>query len=205
MSLEDLCGLLVKLLQSRESEKAIQLIESNPELVDIALELPSADESARCSRPIHHSAATGNEKVLRYLLKKGISADRPGYELKRPLHDAVIRHSCSAIKILVEAGANIDAENEFGETPIDFTVEADWDMEIVFDFLLSLGAKPGLGVAVRFGRLAMARSILEGDDERAKKRFSNQFVGALFDYLDWDDVDHTGMRELLLEFGFREE
>ncbi len=64
---------------------------------------------------IHHAAADGNVKKVSALLAKGVSPDQRDTEGNTALHFARKR---KMINVLLDAGANVDARNNDGLTPL---------------------------------------------------------------------------------------
>ena len=84
--------------------------------------------------PLHflaynYSSATTSEqkelyiKSIKLLIKNGVSLNRVDID-GTPLHDACQKSAIPVIKVLIEAGANINAHNRSGNTPLHIAVNA---------------------------------------------------------------------------------
>jgi ankyrin repeat protein len=70
---------------------------------------------------LHHAAIADHAELVRYLIRQGIPRNTsfPQTDDETPLH-AAARHGClNSAKALVEAGAQVDAKNASGKTPLD--------------------------------------------------------------------------------------
>lgn len=142
-----------------DSEEAIRLLESNPELINSPMtQLPGYEHVSR-DRIIHATAQSVKAcRVLSWLLDKGVSPDTPGHNKWTPLHCAAWIGNVEGIRELVRRGADVEARNESGVTPLDLTYNA-WTPES-FDILLSLGAKPSLFIAIAMNRMDIVERLL---------------------------------------------
>lgn len=68
---------------------------------------------------MHAAAQYGHASTLRLLLSLGASANEPGEnDGFTPLHMAVMERRIEAIKVLLEAGADLEARDHNGKTPL---------------------------------------------------------------------------------------
>jgi ankyrin repeat protein len=82
-----------------------------------------------------------NVALLRTLIRHGANVnikekDKLGFT---PLHYAAIRYETESMRVLLEAGANINAQDNFGETTLMHLVQWDGDEEML-RFLIDRGA-----------------------------------------------------------------
>lgn len=72
--------------------------------------------------PVAYAARLGDTTSLRLLLQAGGSPDTPTATLygSTPLHEAINAGATAAVKLLVEAGADIDRTDRYGDTPINW-------------------------------------------------------------------------------------
>jgi uncharacterized protein len=78
-------------------------------------------ESESVSTALHWAASScGDENIIRSLLEAGaaINTSDKSYFKDTPLHVAVDKNHCRAIEVLLAGGANPDAQNSNGETPL---------------------------------------------------------------------------------------
>ena len=61
-------------------------------------------------------------EVIEEQLKKGVDPNHVDKSSMSPLHWCAMTGKCAAIKTLVEAGANLEARNSIGETPLALAV-----------------------------------------------------------------------------------
>ncbi len=108
------------------------------------------------------------DEVLGQMLRDGADvAERRGSAGETPLHVAARRRRCSAIRLLLDHGAPIDAKTSRGKTAFAHAARRGFDD--VAELLRSRGADPALATADLFAiavlnrRFAEARSYLERD------------------------------------------
>ena len=87
-----------------------------------------------------NAACYGREKVLHYLLKKGVDVHAKDNDCFTALHAAVIANDIGCVKCLLEAGCDVNAKNIFGNNPIMLGDYAT-DLEI-YKILMKYGANP---------------------------------------------------------------
>lgn len=116
------------------SERVQEALESAPELID--------SHSFDGYTPLGLAAHFGNEKTAAYLVSAGADVNRKGTDGKlnnTPLHAAIAGNYINVVRLLLQAGADVDARCE-GELRRGFTP---------------------LHVAVHFNRLDIAGLLLE--------------------------------------------
>ena len=72
---------------------------------------------------IHHAAAT-NAEILFLLIARGADVDALANDGDRPLHFAALHGKAANIDLLLAAGANAGARNDFGATPAEVNEDA---------------------------------------------------------------------------------
>jgi len=88
---------------------------------------------------------TGSEpdlKLIKYLIKIGVDVNAREVNLWTPLHFAARRKSTDAMKLLIDAGAEVDAVNDEGLTPLQLTISVKPFNLKATEFLLLSGADP---------------------------------------------------------------
>ena len=93
------------------------------------------------------------------LIARGESPDRPDKQGLTPLHLAAQEGALSASSALLEAGASVDAENDFGNTPLFVAVFNSRGRGDLIDLLRSHGANPFHANASGQTPLGLARMI----------------------------------------------
>lgn len=90
----------------------------------------------------HLAAECDNVEVLKSLKKGGVHIDEPSLIQKaRPLSFAARSGKLETVMTLVMLGADIQAESDFGESPLDSAIAG--ENEPVIEYLTSLGARRG--------------------------------------------------------------
>ncbi|GAA55565.1 hypothetical protein CSKR_202086 [Clonorchis sinensis] len=163
----------------------------NNSLVELkrCVELHKIDLNARLSHvrkrnhtdlcPVHLVAYKGYFAMLHYLIQNGINVHQPTLTLqRRAVHFAALRHQVSCLQMLLNAGAQLDARDTFGNTPLHYAAE-DGDGALL-SLLLNNGAsvdsqditnKTPLMKAARSGKLwAVRRLIAFGANVNVKDR-----------------------------------
>lgn len=68
--------------------------------------------------PLHHAAATGKESMVDYLAAQdGVTLDAQDVEGNTAMHTAAVYERLAVASKLEKAGANLDIQNNYGETP----------------------------------------------------------------------------------------
>lgn len=118
-------GQLNELIHNGDSVEALQVLKKFP---DLAFK-PDKDGMT----PLHWAADSDNSEVMQALLKLLGDSDAAKTRIdakdadgNTALHFAVMSESQEMARLLVGAGANPDAENEDGETPLQLADGEDW-------------------------------------------------------------------------------
>lgn len=118
--------------------------------------------------PVHLVAYKGYFAMLHYLIQNGVNVHQPTSTLqRRAVHFAALKHQVSCLQMLLNAGAQLDARDTFGNTPLHYAAE-DGDGSLL-SLLLNNGAsvdsqditsKTPLMKAARSGKLWAVRRLL---------------------------------------------
>lgn len=135
------------------------LLERVPDLYD--------EPDAFGEHPIEAASARGNPEILRFLLSRGPCTleggqRQQGWE-QTPLMSAVLTGRLEAVRVLVEAGANVRAKKSgLGYTPIMFACYLTTSTEYpqIVDLLLDYGAD--LDARTNDGRTALMMAVQDG-------------------------------------------
>lgn len=110
---------------------------------------------------LHEAAGTGDAKTVGLLLSKRADPNARGYRKVTPLHSYAegTESEVECCRLLVLAGANVDARDNFGLTPL--MVAARWGKIVPVVCLLALGANPILKSRKGLNARDLAASTLE--------------------------------------------
>ncbi|WP_375138233.1 ankyrin repeat domain-containing protein [Wolbachia pipientis] len=76
--------------------------------------------------PLHWAAEKGHKEVVEALLQvKGIDVNATNQQKETPLHWAAEKGHKEVVEALLDKGANVDAEDENGDTPLDLATTQD--------------------------------------------------------------------------------
>jgi ankyrin repeat protein len=106
--------------------------------------------------PLHEAARYADAQFVAYLVSKGAEVNARCYNQFTPLH---LTDEVDIAKVLIKAGADLNARNSSGETPLRRAV-SDGNIELV-DFFLSQGGKLDFEQLVELGRTAEVAAALK--------------------------------------------
>ncbi|DBA04763.1 TPA: hypothetical protein N0F65_004400 [Lagenidium giganteum] len=86
--------------------------------------------------PLQAAVSYGHVELLRFLLDNGASVMMPDNDMETPLHHC---ETVECAKILLESGAELNARNAEGRTPLDSAIEEEHDELVAY--YESLGAE----------------------------------------------------------------
>lgn len=119
-------------------------------LLDNGIDVDVEDDSG-CSPLIRLASMHGNVEVAKILIENGADLNKKDKIKKSSLMAAAVNGNLALVKLLVENGANIFAENEYGNTAVDFAE--------------TFGRKEVAG----YLRLAMEESSADATDEKEEE------------------------------------
>jgi len=154
---------LIAAVRRQDDDQVKMLVKSEPE---IAAGLDSGG-----STPLHHAAAFGTLAAMKFLIANGADVNAANDLESTPLHWAV--QEPEKMKVLLDAGADINARTENGRTAVSLAAAANFDLEPL-KFLLSKGADPKLAAQNGFRPLLVAAA---GGDTRAIKMLIDHGAG----------------------------
>jgi|GEM_PF-3167782 len=144
------------------SEEDMALFDT---LTDFNATLPD-DALAFAAR---NGSAPLTEKIL--LLTKPVDLNATDYAERSPLHTAAMYNNAAVIRVLVDAGMDVDIRNRSGETPLAETVGYDMNAE-AFEALIKMGADAN--AAVRndsyWGREPLLKYLLQYQSQRPEQQ-----------------------------------
>ena len=101
------------------TRRSLKMVQS---LVDHGARTNNRDVDGKS--PLHTAAKSGRAELVRYLLECDCDIEMRDERGMSPLHYAVLT-SHKVVSILLDAGADVDAVNETGETPCDLAARLD--------------------------------------------------------------------------------
>ena len=123
---------------------------------------------------VFQAAALGDVARLRALLdedrQRASARDEKG---RSPLYEAAHNLHLEAVELLLERGAELEAQTQWGETPLSTAITHSWDRggpEVVAR-LRSAGATLSLRDALCVGELERVRELLAESPERLQERW----------------------------------
>jgi len=128
--------------------------------IENELEFNPLDPPLICIAVQHRSV-----KVLELLIKKGFNVNEYG-SYKSPLHiifekRSLDKEDLEMLKLLIDAGADINAKDENGRTPLFGAIES--NSRAMIELLVSLGAE--VNAKDKNGKTLLATAIENSDDE----------------------------------------
>lgn len=111
-------------LKTHDLSQVKTLLKQHPDLLHIRTEWGFGAEGDYWPvgyTPLHWAAATGDQPLLAHLLsrKADVNAETPNVHLT-PAHVAALMRQTDALRQLLDAGANSNAQNSHGHTPFHF-------------------------------------------------------------------------------------
>ncbi len=121
---------------------------------------------------LHYAASTGVPEIVVALLQKGMDVNVRGeHDSLTPLHFAAQNSHVGVVRLLLDAGAEIDAPSKDGETPLMLCIprsrrqtldaQANQRREVIG---MLLGAGADAGAKDRFGRTALSMAEVVADE-----------------------------------------
>ncbi|KAK2723984.1 hypothetical protein QYM36_002353 [Artemia franciscana] len=134
---------------------------SNLDLVKLLLKHganPNCGECFGFAPPLHMAIINNNLELVKLLLKRGANPN-----CGECLHLAVTKGGADLCNLLIKSGAELDATNVYGETPLGTAIKTS-NLDLV-KLLLKLGANPNceecLHLAVEKGRADMCELLID--------------------------------------------
>ncbi len=152
---------------------------------------------------LHDAARKEDTGLIKRLLKSGADIEEAaGENLERPLYLAALHNNISAVKCLLDRGANIEAKNKSGYTA--FTVAA-WEghksiVECLLDYGANIEARKECDTALMKAASAGHKSIINCLlDRGANIEVENEHGNTALAVAAWDG--HKSIVECLLDHG----
>ena len=98
------------------------LKENDEVTLDILLRDPYLDLT-EASDLLYITAKTGNAAATSKLIEKGVNIEVENENGERPLHTAATFNSQEVVQVLLAAGAALNPETHYGDTPLDLAEE----------------------------------------------------------------------------------
>lgn len=97
--------------------------------------------NAKRSTLLHAASLSGDCKIVEYMIDEmGFNVNVCDGNNGTPLHTAALNEKFDVVKFLLVKGANINAVNKSGETPLDYS----YNNQTIYHFLMENGAKGSL-------------------------------------------------------------
>jgi ankyrin repeat protein len=106
--------------------------------------------------PLFQAAAMGDAAIVRALLARGANVHEKDDDNMTALHWAVVAHHTDAVKALLTGGADVNAVDRFGYTPLLYAATIDFGDAETAATLLQAGADPN--VKDKTGKTALAQA-----------------------------------------------
>lgn len=146
---------------------------------------------------IHYLASQGRPDVIQILLKTGhYKVDVRDYDEKTPLHYASINCREDVFEFLVDYGADIDARDAVGATPLHFAVR--WGSEAIVRYILRRKGSEAISVLDSGDRLGRTPLHYAASQKTGLSYISNLLKAGA----NMDMRDHSGMSPLHLACRF---
>lgn len=141
---------LVKAVRDNKADKVEALLAEG-------VDPNSRDSEARDARTaLYHAAVFGYADIARLLLKKGAKVDLGAPDTRQtPLMAAAFNESRDMVVALIEAGAQVNAQDPAGDTPL--TQAARKGNAELITILINAGADAGVRTAEGLTALCLAR------------------------------------------------
>ena len=155
------------------------LLEEEFKAVQDAVKHELGERRARAAQDFRRSAADGDIDAVQTFLDQGIEVDESDYDHRTALHYAALAGQSAMVDFLVEAGADLNARNIYGCTPVEDAVHRKHGT--VVHALLMHGAVPPAKASTISSEMLLA--ILDGD---------NDTVQEFLEVIDVNSIDHNG-------------
>lgn len=158
-----------------------------------------ANEKVHGDYPLNIAAAIGPAEMATILLEAGASLEQPGRDGLRPLHNAVIFRRKEIVALLIQRGAEVDAKENKGRTPLlSFAATGGSDIEIA-RMLLAAGADPEIKSATDDDSYAALHYAAETGNVELGKLLIAAHVDVNYRNHDGDAALHFGLESNHLE------
>ncbi|KAJ3106046.1 hypothetical protein HDU96_008346 [Phlyctochytrium bullatum] len=122
-------------------------LESTRILLDAGVDVNAVDKNGET--PLFWACLGVDVEVVRELIDRGANVNHVSFDRSSPLHSAVSgikRDKAAVVKVLLEAGAKIDAQDRDGVTPLHLACKHQIDEELlaIATVLLEAGADPNI-------------------------------------------------------------
>lgn len=110
------------------------------------------------------------EEMAKLLLHYGADPNSKGYEGMTPLHLAGYNGGHpEVVPVLIAAGAELDALDDRGCTPLTYSSRSPWEGKEITQMLLDAGATYTITVAASLGDIESVKRFLEEDPQAIEK------------------------------------
>lgn len=95
-------------------------------------------EHAKQYSLLHIAAENGSVKMIQYLVNCGCHLENMDYNMATPIFASVEKNNLECVKELIKLGANVNAEDEDGNTPLQLASSLGFTEVCIFFFLFLL-------------------------------------------------------------------
>ena len=142
---------LLELLWKNDIDGMLELLEKSPE------EVNAMDSDGRTV--LMEAALRNHIQVVYMLLQFGADPNIGDNTNYTALHFAAQEYAVDAVKALLKAGANVDAKDDYGNTPLGKAVYYNDEVGEVIKLLLDAGADKNLENNYGVSPIGLAKSI----------------------------------------------
>lgn len=143
------------------------------------------------NKVIYFASKNQSQRVLSLIEQDNLNVNTTDYEGRTPLHIACANNNIETVKILIDKGANVNAEDNYGSRPLDDAQLLLPNSKKIVDLLKHKGAKPGssFGTTARgsgfvlnpYSPIAILLNLVASNDLKAIKSLFESGLASIND------------------------